>query len=150
MHAITRVEGEVSGGDSTQLVGSWRLVSVQFKMSDDGEVIEEHHNGVCTFDADGRWTAISTPFGVAVPETDGDRAAVFSRIVAFSGRFRLDGNQMFTKIDVAWNPAFVNAEWLRIIDLNGNRLTMTQPEWEHPFFPGRKTVVTVIWVREQR
>ena len=88
------------------------------------------------------------PCGRKAPTTDQEHAELFNRLIAFSGRCRRDGAGIMVKIDVAWNPAFIGAEIYRAIDLKGDRLTVTQPEWEHPFFPGRKTVVTVYWDRE--
>jgi len=79
---------------------------------------------------------------------DAECAAIFNRIIAFSGRCKLHGNRLNAIVDTAWNPAFQGAELVRFIDLQGDRLTITQPEWEHPFFKGRKTVVTIAWDRE--
>lgn len=118
-------------------------------MSDNNEVIDKPRQGVCTFDANGRWTVVGVPSDAAGPTNDIERATLFSRIVAFSGRCELNGNQMNVKVDVAWNPAFKGMEFTRFIELEGDRLTITQPEWEHPFFKGRKTVVVVSWERER-
>jgi hypothetical protein len=130
------------------LVGSWKLVSVQFKMSDNGEVISEPIGGSGTFDASGRWTVVAVPSDLPEPTTDAERATIFNRTIAFSGRCRFDGNRMTVNVDVAWNPAFQGSEFVRFLDLKGDRLIVTQPEWEHPFFKGRKTVVTALWDRE--
>jgi hypothetical protein len=43
------------------LIGSWRLIALQFTMSDNGEVIDEPMEGVSTFDANGRWTFVGVP-----------------------------------------------------------------------------------------
>ena len=37
----------------------------------------------------------------------------------------------------------------RIVEIDGERMTITQPEWEHPFFPGRKMTGIVTWLRER-
>jgi hypothetical protein len=131
------------------LIGSWRLISLQFTMSDNGEVIDEPIEGVGTFDANGRWTFVGVPSDLAEPTSDAECAAIFNRTVAFSGRCELNGNEMNVKLDVAWNPAFKGFEFKRSLDLEGDRLTITQPEWEHPFFKGRKTVAVVSWERER-
>ena len=131
------------------LLGSWKLTSVQFRMSDNGEILDEHLQGFCTFAANGRWTAVAVPSDLDAPGSDAERSAIFSRTIAFSGRCSFDGNQMTAKLDVAWNPAFKGVELQRIVELEGDRLTIIQPEWEHPFFKGRKTVVTVSWERDR-
>jgi hypothetical protein len=132
----------------SDLIGSWRLVSLQFRMSDNGEVVDEPMDGFCTFDAGGRWTFVGIPADLAGPTNDQERAAVFSRTVAFSGKCTLKGNQLDTKLDVAWNPAFKGFEFTRFIELRGDRLTVIQPEWKHPFFNGRLAVAEVRWERD--
>ena len=99
-------------------------ISVQFRISDNGEVIDEPMEGVSTFDANGRWTFVGVPSDLAGPTSDAERAAIFSRTIAFSGRSELNGNQLNAKIDVAWNPAFKGFEVTRFIDLEGDRLTI--------------------------
>ena len=136
-------EGTLAG-----LVGSWRLVSVQFRMSDNGEIIEDPIEGVCTFDTNGRWTVVAVPSDLSAPTNDAERSTIFSRTIAFSGLCRFDENELHVTTDIAWNPAFKGMEFTRFVELEGDRLTITQPEWEHPFFKGRKTVVVVSWQRE--
>ncbi|MGE0225746.1 MAG: lipocalin-like domain-containing protein [Acetobacteraceae bacterium] len=132
----------------SELIGSWKLVSIVFTMSDNGETICQPLSGFCTFDADGRWTVVAVPSDLPAPTTDAERVTLFNRTIAFSGRCSVSGNRLTVKVDVAWNPAFHGSELVRFVDLEGDRLIVTQPEWEHPFFNGRKTVVTVEWVRE--
>src|ERR1700730_8122811 len=118
----------------TELIGSWKLTSVQFRMSDNGEIIDDPIQGFCTFDANGRWTVVAVPLDLGAPVNDAERAAIFNRTSAFSGRCEFNGNQMNVKADIAWNPAFKGMEFVRFVDLEGDQLTITQPEWEHPFF----------------
>jgi hypothetical protein len=66
-------------------ISSWRLISVQFRMSDNGEVIDEPMEGVSTFDANGRWTFVGVPSDLAGPTSDAERAAIFSRTIPFLG-----------------------------------------------------------------
>jgi hypothetical protein len=132
----------------SRLIGSCRLISLQFTMSDNGEVIDEPMEGVSTFDANGRWTFVGIPSDLAGPTSDAERAAILSRI-AFSGRCELNGEPTNAKIDVAWHPAFKGLEFTRFIDPAGDRLTITQPEWGYPFFKGRKTIAVVLWERER-
>ena len=46
----------MTGSLLNALIGSWKLASVDFKMSDNGEIIPECLTGFCMFDANGRWT----------------------------------------------------------------------------------------------
>jgi hypothetical protein len=135
-----------------KLVGSWRLVTAKGKLSDSGKLVDllgPDPLGFCTFDANGRWTVVTTASGLATPTSDLERAGLFTRMVAFTGRYHIDGDLIVTKVDVAWSPALVGSDLTRVADLDGDQLTLIQPEWEHPFFPGRKMVGIVVWSREQ-
>jgi hypothetical protein len=138
--------GEVNLGG---LIGSWKLVSMQFRMSDNGEILDEPMQGICTFDANGRWTVLAVPPNLIAPTNDGERAAIFNRMIAYSARCTFTANQLNAKIDAAWTPDFKGMQFNRFVDLESDMLTITSPEWEHPFFEGRKTVVVVSWERER-
>ena len=130
------------------LIGSWKLISVHYTLSDTGETIDEPLAGTCSFDANGRWTLIVIPRDADPPTNETERAALFGRIIAFSGRCRFDGERLETRPDVASNPAFKEITFVRSVTVDGDRLTMVQPEWEHPLFSGRKTVATAVWDRD--
>jgi hypothetical protein len=139
--------------DRTTLVGSWKLVSAVGKMSDTGEIVHllgPNPLGFCMFDANGRWMVVTSASLLPILTNDADRAEWFSRrLVAFSGRFDLSQNSIVVSVDVAWNPALVGATMTRVVEMDRERMTLIQPEWEHPFFPGRKMIGIVTWHREQ-
>jgi hypothetical protein len=136
-------------GTPAELIGSWTLASAYFTMSDNGEVIAHQAEGICTFDKNGRWTVFAMPKDAKAPANEQERAAIYDRLVAFSGRCVFQGNRLEVTPDNIWNPALKGQRFVRFLNLDGDCLTITQPEWEHPFFPGRKTVATILWQRER-
>ena len=52
---------------------------------------------------DGRWLALATPSGRTAPATDEERAQAFRTMIGYSGRYRVEGSTITTKVDVAWN-----------------------------------------------
>ena len=60
--------------------------------------------------------------GRKAPKTDDDRAALFRTMFAYTGMYRLEGDKWITKVDVAWNPAWVGTEQVRFFKLDGDRL----------------------------
>jgi hypothetical protein len=62
------------------LIGSWKILSVRYIMSDNGEIIDEPLEGVCSFDANGRWTVFAIPRATAAPTNDTERAAIYGRL----------------------------------------------------------------------
>jgi hypothetical protein len=89
------------------------------------------------------------PRASVAPTSDTERAAIYVRLVAFSGRCAFDGARLEVRPDLIWNPALKNMLFIRFFSLDGDHLTITQPEWEHPFFPGRKPVATILWERDR-
>ena len=143
----------MDGIDRSKLVGSWQIVSAKGMFVGSEEIVDllgSNPLGYCMFDDHGRWMVVTSASQLPVITTDAECAQWFGhRLVAFSGRYEVNGNTILTKVDVAWNPAFVGVEMPRQIELDGDRMTVTQPEWEHPFFPGRKMVGVVVWQRER-
>jgi len=54
--------------------------------------------------------------------TDQDRAGLFSSLVAYTGRYRIDGDKWITRVDVSANPAWVDTEQTRSFRIDGDRL----------------------------
>jgi hypothetical protein len=139
--------------DPDKLIGSWKIVSAQGRFVDSDEVVDllgPNPLGYCTFDGNGRWMVVTSASRLPVITTDAERAEWLGHgFVAFTGQYRVDADIIHTRIDVAWNPAFVGVEIPRQMQLTGDQLTVIQPEWEHPFFPGRKMVGVVLWQRER-
>ena len=45
-----------------------------------------------------------------MPTTDEERAQAFRTMIGYSGRYRVDGSTIATKVDVAWNESWVGGE----------------------------------------
>ena len=80
--------------------------------------------------------------------TDGEVAALFRGLSAYTGRFRIEQDRVVTKVDAAWEPSWENTEQLRYYVLDGDKLTLTTDPLNHPAFPGRRFRGIVVWVRE--
>ena len=42
-----------------------------------------------------------------------EQAAAYRTMIAYTGKWRVEGNKFITKVDVAWNPAWVGTEQAR-------------------------------------
>jgi Lipocalin-like domain len=74
-----------------QLVGSWRLVSVGATYTDTKERIEfygPHPTGYMALSPNGRIIFLFTRADRTPPQTDADRATLFSAMTAYTGRVR--------------------------------------------------------------
>ena len=108
-----------------QIVGTWSLVSVVYEDTATKErtpVYGEHPRGIQIATAEGRWLALMTAEGRAIPITDADRAQALKSMIAYTGRYRVENGQVITKVEAAWNEAWVGGEQVRNIRFDGDRL----------------------------
>ena len=62
------------------------------------------------------------------PRNDQERAEAYRTMNAYTGRYRVEGNQWVTKVDAAWNVEWVGVEQARSFTLSGDQLKVTS-QW---------------------
>src|SRR5262245_40879261 len=140
-------------GESRQkIVGVWTLVSVVYEDQATKErtpVLGEHSRGRQIATADGRWLALVTAENRPVPANDAERARALTSMIAYTGRYRVEGGKVITKVEAAWNEAWVGGEQTRFIRFEGDRLFIESPPMPHPNVNNKVVKVVVIWDREK-
>jgi Lipocalin-like domain len=137
-----------SAGAPSAVIGTWKLVSFQFESEGSDErsdVYDEHPVGFLILTADGRAIALLTA-GTRLPDMAAD--VLFDRMMAYSGRYRLQGDSFITAVDTAWHPAWVGTEQTRFFKVEGDTLSIKSPFQDHPKFPGRRIRGVVVWRKE--
>jgi hypothetical protein len=135
-----------------QIVGTWALVSVVYEDIATGErtpVYGEHPRGIQIATPEGRWLALMTAEGRAIPKTDADRAQALKSMIAYTGCYRVENGQVITKVEAAWNEAWVGREQVRNIRFEGDRLYIESPPMPHPNINDKTVRVIVVWQREK-
>lgn len=74
------------------------------------------------FLSDGRMAVVITGEGRTPPTNDQERAGLFNTLVAYAGRYRVEGDKWITSVDVSANPALVGTEQARTFRVAGDRL----------------------------
>src|SRR5215469_13890167 len=123
-----------------KIVGSWKLVSVVYEDQESKArtpVYGEHPRGRQIATADGLWLALVTAEGRGVPKTDAERAQALRTMIAYTGRYRVEGGKVITKVEAAWNESWVGGEQTRFIRFEGDRLFIESPPMPHPNLAGR-------------
>ena len=121
------------------LVGVWKLLSYQTEFQDGSPkraMFGEHPTGYIIFTSEGRLMAVIEAEGRKAASTDSDRAALLKTLIAYSGKYRVDGNQWIISVDTAWNPAWDGTDQVRTFQIAGNRLTVTSTWQAAVNFPG--------------
>jgi len=151
--AFLLVAPPVHAADSGKIVGTWKLVSVVYEDAQTKErtpVLGEHPRGYQIATPEGRWIALVTADGRPVPKTDEDRAKALRTMIAYSGRYRVEGDRVITKVEVAWNEAWVGGEQIRFLRFEGDDLLhIESPPMPHPNVNDRTVRVIVTWARDK-
>jgi len=137
--------------DGDRIVGTWKLVSVVHEDAQTGErtsVLGAHPRGYQIVTAGGRWLALVTAQGRKVPQTDQERATALRTMISYTGKYRLKDGKVITKIEAAWNEAWVGTEQVRAYRFEGDRLYLESPPQPHPNIGGRVVRIIATWDRE--
>lgn len=142
----------LAADDAERIVGTWKLVSVLYEDAQTKErwsVLGEHPKGSQIATREGRWLALVTAEGRKVPQTDAERAAALRTMISYTGRYRLEDGKVITRVEAAWNEAWVGTEQVRAYRFDGDRLHLESPPQPHPNLAGRMVRVIVTWEREK-
>jgi hypothetical protein len=137
--------------DRKAIVGTWKLVSVVYEDQATKErtpVLGEYPRGRQIATADGRWLALVTAENRPVPTNDAERARALTSMIAYTGRYRVEDGKVITKVEAAWNEAWVGGEQTRFVRFEGDRLFIESPPMPHPNVNNKTVKVVVIWDRE--
>ena len=132
------------------LVGNWKLVSVQI-IFDNGTpqaLFGEHPKGYLILTPEGRMMALGTSDTRESSANDGERAELWKSMFAYSGKYRIEGNDFVTIVDVSWNEEWNGTEQRRHYNLQGNRLTIETVSQPSPI-DKRISYAKLVWEREK-
>jgi hypothetical protein len=123
-----------------KLAGVWKLQSWVMENVETKEtkaVFGEQPNGYLIFTREGRMIGLLTAQGRKAPQTEAEREAAYRSMLAYSGRYRMEGDNFITKVDVAWNEAWVGTEQARLYKVDGAKLQVLSPPQPNPNFGGK-------------
>jgi Lipocalin-like domain len=136
--------------DVIDLVGTWKLVSMQFEFEDNKERVDMYGRaplGYMILTEDGRVIVLVTASGRTTPKDDAESASLLNSMMSYSGKYHVDGDRFVTRIDVAWHPGWVNTDQVRLFRLEGQRLSILTDTQTHPLFGTRRGKGVITWSR---
>lgn len=150
IYLVSLCSSQSFADEQQQLIGVWKLQTyvVEFQDTDERkEPFGAHPNGYAIFTAEGRTMVVMHAEGRRPPETEADRAAAFTSTVAYTGTFRVEGDHWITKVDAAWNEAWVGTGQLRFFRVDQDELVITSNWRPYPLFDGRVARGLLTWTR---
>ena len=146
--------GLLFAGDAPeQLAGTWKVVSLVTKF-DGGDVVEPfgpNPKGRLVLTPEGHWIIIQTGANRGPAKNLEEKAALLDSMLAYSGKYTVDGNKMTIRVDMSWNEIYTgaNQNQMRFFNIQGDTLTIRIPEIASAVRPGQKAVATLTLVRER-
>ena len=138
--------------ESNPLIGSWKLVSQQAIV--DGAAPQHtfgsNPKGYMILTHEGRMIGIGTAENrQSGSSSDADRVALHKSMFAYSGKYRIEGNDLITVVDVSWNEAWNGTEQRRHFWFEAEKLILETPPAPSLLQPGQSVVARVVWEREK-
>ncbi len=120
--------------DHAKIIGIWKVISYEWETQSTGvrqPLMGKNPTGYVIFTPEGRFFAVITGDGRKAPSNDQERAKLLNTMFAYTGMYRMEGDNWITKVDVAWIPAWVGTEQVRYFRFDGDRLQV-MTDWKPP------------------
>jgi hypothetical protein len=138
--------------DRAKLAGSSRLVSFHSEFQDSAEremPLGDSPRGYIVFTPGGRTMSYLESGGRKPPASDEARVAAFRILIAYTGRYRIEGDRFITSVDGAWNVVWVGTDQTRTFKVEGDRLHIATNWTKAPLYKNRIGRAILIWERER-
>ena len=134
-----------------QLAGSWKLNSwtIQIIGGDATEPFGPNPKGRAVFAADGYVTFVIVAANRKPATSNEESAALLKSLLAYSGKFMIEGDKFTTKVDLSGNELLTGQDQVRFFKLDGDKLSIRTAEQVSAVFPGKRVVGTLNWERER-
>ena len=132
------------------LIGNWNLISWQ--VVTDGEpkdLFGTKPKGHLILTREGRAIAITTAQARKPGENEAERAALHKSMLAYTGKYRLEGDEFITTVDASWNEIWNGTEQRRRFRIDGDRLIIESAPAPSILFPGKIDFRRIVWERER-
>jgi hypothetical protein len=137
-----------SSDPGSALIGTWKLLAVRFEFADGGgsrEPFGPAPRGRLIVTGTGDFMTVITSADRAVMR---DTIRLFETMMAYAGKFRLEGNKLVISCDLSWYPDWVGTEQVRFFELDGDKLSIRTAKQTHPRYPDRLGYGVIDWTRE--
>ena len=137
-----------------QLAGTWKVVSLLTKF-DGGDIVEPfgpNPKGRLVLTPEGVWIIILTGANNRGPAKNlEEKGALLDSMLAYSGKYTIEGNRMTIGVDMSWNEIYsgANQNQTRFFNIEGDKLIIRSPEIVSAVRPGQKAVATLLLERER-
>jgi hypothetical protein len=136
---------------AAELIGVWKLVSWQVIAPHEPrrDLFGLHPKGFLVLTREGRAMALTTAEVRRPGMSDSAQAELHRSMLAYTGRYRVEGNDFVTRVDVSWNEEWNGTEQRRHFHISGDTLFIESAPAPSISFPGTTDFRRIVWVREK-
>jgi hypothetical protein len=125
-----------------------------FELRWGGDTIEgfgPNPKGRLVITSDGHWMVIITRSDRSPAKNSDEKAALLDSMLAYSGRYTIDGDRITNRIDITHNEIFTGAlqNQTRFFSVEGDKLVLRTGLMASSFRPGQKVDSILTWERER-
>ena len=133
------------------IVGTWKLVSFQTIVDNEApqNLYGSQPRDYLILTREGRMMAITTAENRKGGMSDAERAALHKTLVAYSGRYRIEGSDFITTVDASWNESWNGTQQRRHYRFEVDKLFIETVPQPSVLFAGRTTFSRVVYEREK-
>jgi hypothetical protein len=113
------------------------------------EVFGRHPRGYLILTPEGRSIVVTTAENRKGGTGDAERAALHRSMPAYTGKYRVEGSDFITVVDVSRNEDWNGTEQRRHFRLEGDRLFIEKAPAPGLAFPGKIDFRRIVWGREK-
>jgi hypothetical protein len=142
--------GLAQAENAQDLVGNWKLLSWQVVTGNEAQdVFGAHPRGYLILTREGRAVALTTAEIRKGGESDAERAALHKSMLAYTGRYRVEGSDFITTVDASWNESWNGSEQRRHYRIEGDKLFIDSALAPSITSPGKTDCRRIVWERER-
>lgn len=148
---LLATNGQVRASGPDDLVGSWKLLSWQVVAVDGStrDIFGVRPRGYLVLTREGRSIVVTTAEGRKGGTDDAVRAALHKSMLAYSGRYRVEGGDFITRVEVSWNEDWNGTEQRRHYRIDGDRLFIETAPAPSITSPGQSDFRRIVFERDK-
>ena len=133
------------------LVGNWKLVAFQTILDNDPpkDMYGTRPKGVLILTREGRMVGLGTAETRKFGTGDAERAELHKTMFAYSGKYRVEGKEFVTTVDMSWNEWWNGTEQRRSWKIEDGKLFIETAPARLPIHGGRMSVSRLVWERDK-
>jgi Lipocalin-like domain len=137
--------------EADRLIGVWKLVSFQ-TVVENGSPQNEfgvHPKGFLVLTREGRSIVLITTEHRLGGMSDSERAALHKSMLAYSGKYRVEGGDLIIHVDVSWNGEWNGTDQRRHFRIEGDKLFIESAPGPSILHPGKTAFGRIVWERDK-